>query len=199
MTNYIIEDSGRGEREYNIYSRLLKDRIVSLIGEINDDIAGVICSQLLFLDSKSNEPITFFINSMGGVVTAGLAIYDIMKYIDSPVYTVCSGQACSMGSFLLTAGDKRFSLPNSTLMYHSISSGFSGSIHDHEKHYLECVRLQNLLTDMLFERSKNIDRKEFDTQFSRDWFLSPQKALEYGFIDCVIQKSGDISRYIENN
>lgn len=198
---YVIESFNRsGERSYPLFSRLLKDRIILVSGEITEDISTVVCSQLLYLEQQDPEtPIFMYINSPGGSVTAGLAIYDTMTFISNDVYTIAMGEACSMGSFLLSAGAQRYSLPNTTLMYHSVSSGFSGTIQDHEIEYKETVRLQNILVDKLVEISSQhtngqTDKEYFQEKIKRNWYMTPQEALELGLIDKVIYKRKDVPK-----
>lgn len=185
---YVIEQTGRGERAYDIYSRLLKDRIVFLGSEVNDVVANVITAQLLFLESEDPEKdIFFYINSPGGSVTAGLAIYDTMQYVTPDISTVCMGQAASMGAFLLAAGakGKRRSLPNSRIMIHQPLGGFQGQVSDVEIHAREMLRIKQVLNESLASHTgQSIDRIAKDTD--RDNFMSAQEALEYGLIDSVV-------------
>ncbi len=184
---YVIEQTGRGERSYDIYSRLLKDRIIFLGSEVNDTVANVITAQLLFLESDDPEKdIYFYINSPGGSVTAGLAIYDTMQYITPDVSTVCIGQAASMGAFLLSAGakGKRIALKNARIMIHQPMGGFQGQVTDVEIHAKEMLRLKHSLNEMLAGHTgKSIERIAQDTE--RDYFMSAEEASTYGLIDTV--------------
>ena len=186
----VVEQSSRGERAYDIYSRLLKERIVFLVGGVNDSVATLVTAQLLFLESENpKKEIYFYINSPGGLVTAGLGIYDTMQYIKSPVSTLCIGQASSMGSFLLAAGEKgkRFSLPNSRIMVHQPSAGFQGQATDIEIHANEIMLLKKRLNEIY---SKHTDRsvEEIKNALERDKFMTPQEAKEFGLIDKVVEK-----------
>lgn len=184
----VIEKDGNREKAYDIYSRLLIDRIVFISGEVEDQMANAICAQLLFLQSQdSKKPIHCYINSPGGVVTAGLAIYDTMRYISCPVYTYCMGQAASMGAFLLAAGEKgkRFSLPNARIMIHQPSGGAQGKISDIEISYKESQRLKDMLNKMLAENcGKTL--KEMEKATDRDNFMSAEEAQKFGLIDKVL-------------
>ncbi len=188
LVPYVIEQTGRGERSYDIYSRLLKDRIVFLGGMINDDAANLVTAQLLFLEAEDPErEINMYINSPGGSVTAGLAIYDTMQFVKPAVSTLCVGQAASMGSLLLAAGAKgrRYALPHSRIMIHQLSGGFEGQASDIEIHAREALRLKEILNDILSAHTgKNLKQIEKDTD--RDTFMSAQQAVEYGLIDEVI-------------
>jgi len=190
----VIEQSGRGERAYDIYSRLLKDRIIFLGTAMNDEVANLLIAQLLFLESEEpDKDINFYINSPGGVVTAGLAVYDTMQYIKSDVATVCIGQAASMGAFLLTAGakGKRYSLPNSRILIHQPMGGFQGQASDIAIQAREILRMKDTLNDILaFHTGKNLNQIQIDTD--RDYFMSSEEAKEYGIIDHVIVNRGDI-------
>jgi len=186
----VVEQSSRGERAYDIYSRLLKERIVFLVGSINDNVATLITAQLLFLESENpKKEIFFYINSPGGLVNAGLGVYDTMQYIRSPVSTLCIGQASSMGSFLLAAGEngKRFSLPNSRIMVHQPSAGFQGQATDIEIHANEIMLLKKRLNEIY---SKHTGRtvEEIKNALERDKFMTPQEAKEFGLIDKVVEK-----------
>lgn len=186
----VVEQNSRGERMFDIYSRLLKERIIFLTGPVNDQSASVICAQLLFLESEDpNKDIFFYINSPGGVVTSGLSIYDTMQYISPKVVTLCMGQAASMGSLLLTAGEPgyRYSLPNSRIMIHQPSGGFQGQATDIEIHAKEILSLKARLNNMYV---KHTGRKleEIENAMERDNFMDPQQALEFGLIDKVIEK-----------
>jgi ATP-dependent Clp protease, protease subunit len=185
----VVETTHRGERAWDIYSRLLKDRIVFLGTPVNDDVANAIIAQLLFLESEDpDKEVTLYINSPGGVITSGLAIYDTMQYIRCPVATVCLGQAASMGAFLLTAGSKgmRRALPHSRMMIHQPLGGFQGQATDIEIHARETIKLKHKLNEIMAERTgQSVERIQADTE--RDKFLSAPEAKEYGLIDEVIQ------------
>ena len=186
----VVEQSSRGERAYDIYSRLLKERIVFLVGPINDSVATLVTAQLLYLESENpQKEIYFYINCPGGLVNAGLGVYDTMQYIKSPVSTLCIGQASSMGSFLLTAGEngKRFSLPNSRIMVHQPSAGFQGQATDIEIHANEIMSLKKRLNEIY---SKHTGRtvEEIKNALERDKFMTPQEAKEFGLIDKVVEK-----------
>ena len=187
---YVIEQNSRGERSYDIYSRLLKDRIIFLGTEINDNVANAIVAQLLFLEAEDPEKdITMYINSPGGVVTAGMAIYDTMNYIKPDVQTICVGQAASMGAFLLSAGakGKRFSLENSRIMIHQPLGGTQGQAVDIEIHAKEILRLKKTLSEILAKNcGKSLEDIYRDTD--RDNFMSAEEAVEYGIIDKVIKR-----------
>lgn len=182
----VLEQTPKGERAYDLYSRMLKDRIVFLVGEVNDQTANLICAQMLFLESEdSSKPINFYINSPGGSVTAGMSIFDTMKYIKSPVHTICMGQAASMGAFLLAAGDKRFSLPNSRIMIHQPLGGAQGQASDIHIQATEILRLKKVLNAILAKNTgQDIETINQDTD--RDKFLSAVQAKEYGLIDEVL-------------
>ncbi|HYM18371.1 MAG TPA: ATP-dependent Clp endopeptidase proteolytic subunit ClpP [Micropepsaceae bacterium] len=184
----VVEQTNRGERAYDIYSRLLKERIIFLVGPVNDAVASLICAQLLFLESENpNKDIAFYINSPGGVVSSGLAIYDTMQYIRSDVATVCVGQAASMGSLLLTAGakGKRISLPNSRIMIHQPSGGAQGQATDIEIQAREILYLRARLNEMYVKHTgQSLD--VISLAVERDKFLSPQEAKEFGLIDEVM-------------
>ena len=186
----VVEQSGRGERAYDIYSRLLKERIVFLVGTINDNAASLVTAQLLFLESEDpKKEIYFYINSPGGLVTAGLGVYDTMQYIKPDVSTFCIGQASSMGSFLLTAGakGKRFSLPNSRIMVHQPSAGFQGQATDIEIHANEILFLKKPLNEIYANHTgRTID--EIKKALERDKFMNPKDAKEFGLIDKVVEK-----------
>ena len=188
---YVIERTSRGERSYDIYSRLLKDRIVMLSGEIDDAVSASIVAQLLFLEAEdSQKDIYIYINSPGGVVTSGLSIYDTMNYIKPDVCTICIGQAASMGAFLLSCGaeGKRFALPNSRIMIHQPLGGARGQATDIEIQAKEILRLKTILNDILAKNTKQkVAKIAKDTE--RDFFMSAQEAKEYGLIDKVLEKS----------
>ena len=188
----VIEQTGRGERAYDIYSRLLKDRIVFLGTEINDDVANLITAQFLFLESEDpDKEISLYIHSPGGSVTAGLAIYDTMQFIKPPISTLCLGFAASMGAILLTAGQKgkRYALPHSTICIHQPLGGARGQASDIEIHAKEILRAREELNNILMKHTGQSLRKlEKDTD--RDYFMAPQQAVEYGLIDEVIVSRG---------
>jgi ATP-dependent Clp protease protease subunit len=188
LVPYVVEQTGRGERSYDIYSRLLKDRIVFLGGTVTDDLANLVTAQLLFLESEDPErEINMYINSPGGSVTAGLAIYDTMQFVKPPVSTLCVGQAASMGSLLLSAGAKgrRYALPHSRILIHQVSGGFEGQASDIEIHAREALRLREILNEILAHHTgQNVKKIEKDTD--RDNFMSAAQAVEYGLIDEVI-------------
>ena len=185
---YVVEKSGRGERSYDIYSRLLKDRIIMLSGEVNDQVASTIVAQLLFLEAEDpDKDIYLYINSPGGVITSGMSIYDTMNYIKPDVCTICIGQAASMGAFLLSAGvkGKRYSLPNSRIMIHQPSGGAQGQSTDIQIQAKEIQRMKDSLNAMIAEQTgKSIETIEKDTE--RDNFMSPEEAISYGLIDKII-------------
>jgi len=185
---YVIEQTHRGERTYDIYSRLLKDRIILLGTEIDDDVANAIVAQMLFLESEDpDKEINLYINSPGGSVTAGLAVYDTMQYVRPPVATICVGQAASMGAVLLLAGakGKRQSLPNSRIMVHQPMGGARGQASDVEIHAREILRMRSMLNDLICKHTgQSLDRVEKDTD--RDFFMSAQEAKAYGIIDEVV-------------
>lgn len=188
----VVEQTGRGERSYDIYSRLLKDRIVILNGEVHDQSANLVVAQLLFLESQnSNEDINFYINSPGGVITAGMAIYDTMQFINSPVSTIVIGQACSMGSFLAQAGEpgKRFVLPYSRTMIHQPSGGAGGKQSDIEIQYKEITKMKSMLTELYVKHNTaGKTYEDFERDMDRDTFMSAQEAVEYGLADKVIER-----------
>ena len=192
----VIEQSSRGERAYDIYSRLLKDRIIFLGTAINDEIANLLIAQLLFLESEDpDKDINFYINSPGGLVTAGLAVYDTMQYIKPDVTTVCIGQAASMGALLLACGarGKRYSLPNSRILIHQPMGGFQGQASDIEIQAREILRMKETLNQIMVNHTgKSIDQIRKDTD--RDFFMSGQEAKDYGIIDHVITNRDDLDR-----
>jgi len=186
----VVEQSSRGERAYDIYSRLLKERIVFLVGPINDNIASLVTAQLLFLESENpKKEISLYINSPGGLVTAGLGIYDTMQYIKPEVSTLCIGQAASMGSFLLAAGHKgkRFSLPNSRIMVHQPSAGFQGQATDIEIHANEVLSLKKRL-NQIYSKHTGKSEDQIKTALERDNFMTSENAKEFGLIDQVVEK-----------
>ena len=185
----VVEQSNKGERAYDIYSRLLKERIIFLVGPINDNVASLVTAQLLFLESEDpKKEINLYINSPGGLVTAGLGIYDTMQYIKPDVSTLCIGQAASMGSFLLAAGKKgkRFSLPNSRIMVHQPSAGFQGQATDIEIHANEVLALKKRLNEIYSKHTgKSVD--DVKKALERDNFMKPDTAKEFGLIDAVVE------------
>jgi len=192
----VIEQSSRGERAYDIYSRLLKDRIIFLGSPITDEIANLLIAQLLFLESEDpDKDINFYINSPGGVVTAGLAVYDTLQYIKPSIATVCVGQAASMSAVLLAAGakGKRYSLPNSRILIHQPMGGFQGQASDIAIQAREILRMKDTLNDILvFHTNKNLEQIRIDTD--RDFFMSGKEAKEYGIIDHVITDRDDFDQ-----
>jgi ATP-dependent Clp protease protease subunit len=186
----VVETTNRGERAYDIYSRMLKERIIFLTGQVDDYVASLICAQLLFLESENpSKDISFYINSPGGVVTSGLAIYDTMQYIRSKVSTVCIGQAASMGSLLLAAGEpgKRFALPNARVMIHQPSGGAQGQATDIEIQAREILSLRARLND-IYVKHTGKDLAHIENAMERDKFLSPEEAKEFGLIDEVVSQ-----------
>ena len=189
----VVEQSGRGERSYDIYSRLLKERVIFLVGPVNDMSANLIVAQLLFLEAENpDKDISLYINSPGGSVTAGMSIYDTMQFIKPDVSTLCIGQAASMGAFLLAAGakDKRFSLPNSRVMIHQPSGGFQGQSSDIEIHAKEILYLRGKLNAILANHTGKT-AEEIDRDTERDNFMSADQSVEYGMIDKVINSRTD--------
>ncbi len=186
----VVEQTNRGERAYDIFSRLLKERIIFLNGPIDDGVASLVCSQLLFLESENpTKDISMYINSPGGIVTSGLAIYDTMEYIRPDVSTVCMGQAASMGSLLLTAGaaGKRFSLPNARIMTHQPSGGFQGQATDIEIHAKEILDLRQRLNG-IYEKHSGKTIKQIEKIMDRDTFMTAEDAKDFGLIDEVVEK-----------
>ena len=186
----VVEQTNRGERAYDIYSRLLKERIVFLVGPVNDNVATLVTAQLLFLESENpKKEISFYINSPGGLVTSGLGIYDTMQYIKPAVSTLCIGQASSMGSFLLAAGEKgkRFSLPNSRIMVHQPSAGYQGQATDIEIHAKEILALKKRLNKIYAKHTKR-NEEEMNKALERDNFMTPIEAKDFGLIDEVVEK-----------
>lgn len=192
----VIEQSGRGERSFDIYSRLLRERIIFLVGEVNDQTANLIVSQLLFLEAENpDKDIYFYINSPGGSISAGLSIYDTMNFISCDVNTICLGQACSMGSFLLAAGTKgkRASLPNSEIMIHQPLGGFKGQASDFEIHANHIIKTKKKMNTLLsYHTGQSIKTIEKDTD--RDNFLSAEEALKYGIIDKIYSSRKEIGK-----
>ena len=186
----VVEQSNRGERAYDIYSRLLKERIVFIVGPVNDNVASLVTAQLLFLESEDpKKEISLYINSPGGLVTAGLGIYDTIQYVKPDVSTLCIGQAASMGSFLLAAGakGKRFSLPNSRIMVHQPSAGFQGQATDIEIHAKEVLSLKKRLNE-IYSKHTSKSAEEIRTALERDNFMTPEDAKDFGLIDRVVDK-----------
>ena len=186
----VVEQSNRGERAYDIYSRLLKERIIFLVGPVNDSVATLVTAQLLFLESENpKKEISFYINSPGGLVTSGLGIYDTMQYIKPAVSTLCIGQASSMGSFLLAAGEKgkRYSLPNSRIMVHQPSAGYQGQATDVEIHAREILALKKRLNKIYAKHTKK-DEEAIREALERDKFMTPTEAKDFGLIDQVVEK-----------
>ena len=195
----VIEQSPRGERAFDIYSRLLKERIIFLGGGIDDELANLVIAQLLFLEAEDpNRDITLYINSPGGIVTAGLAIYDTIQYIKADVSTLCLGQAASMGALLLAAGapGKRYTLPNSRILIHQPMGGFQGQATDIDIHAREILKLRQKLNEILaYHTGQDLEKIQADTE--RDYFMSGAEAFEYGLVDEIIKKRPDASE--ENN
>jgi ATP-dependent Clp protease protease subunit len=185
----VVEQSSRGERAYDIYSRLLKERIIFLTGPIDDNVASLVCAQLLFLESENpKKEISFYINSPGGIVWSGLAMYDTMQYISSKIMTICVGQAASAGSLLLTAGEKgmRFSLPNSRIMVHQPSGGYQGQVTDIEIQTKEIIKTKKRLNE-IYAHHTGKDIKEVTSIMERDKYFSPNEAIKFGLIDKIIE------------
>ena len=190
----VVEQSNRGERAYDIYSRLLKERIIFLVGPVNDNVSTLITAQLLFLESENpKKEISFYINSPGGLVTSGLGIYDTMQYIKPPVSTLCIGQASSMGSFLLAAGEKgkRFSLPNSRIMVHQPSAGFQGQATDIEIQAKEILNLRHRLNN-IYVKHTGQKLKTIEDTLERDRFMSAEEAKEFNIIDHIVESRDDV-------
>tara|TARA_E500000075_G_scaffold134852_1_gene152970 strand:+ start:1611 stop:2234 length:624 start_codon:yes stop_codon:yes gene_type:complete len=189
----VVEQSNRGERAYDIFSRLLKERIIFITGPIDDSVATVVTAQLLFLEAENpKKEISLYINSPGGIVTSGMAIYDTMQFIRPPVSTLCIGQAASMGSLLLTAGEKgmRYCLPHSRVMVHQPSGGFSGQASDIERHAQDIVKIKKRLNELYVKHTG----QEYDTiekTLDRDHFMNADEAMEFGIVDEVISSRGD--------
>ena len=190
----VVEQTSRGERSYDIYSRLLKERIIFLTGIIDDNVASLICAQLLYLESENpNKDISFYINSSGGVVTSGLAIYDTMQYIKPDITTVCIGQAASMGSLLLTAGtkNKRYALPHSRIMVHQPSGGVQGQASDIQIHANEILTIRKKINEIYVNHTGQ-DIKKIEEYLDRDSFMGPDEAKSFGLIDKIVNKREDI-------
>ncbi len=185
----VVEQSSRGERAYDIYSRLLKERIIFLTGPIEDNVASLVCAQLLFLESENpKKEISFYINSPGGIVWSGLAMYDTMQYISSKIMTICIGQAASASSLLLTAGEKgmRFSLPNSRIMVHQPSGGYQGQVTDIEIQTNEIIKTKKRL-NQIYSKHTGKNLSEVETIMERDKYFSPEEAIKFGLIDKVVE------------
>jgi len=186
----VVEQSSRGERSFDIYSRLLRERIIFLNGEVNDTVSALICAQLLFLEADNpKKPIQLYINSPGGVITSGLAMYDTMRFIRAPVHTLCMGTARSMGSFLLMAGERgqRAALPNANILIHQPSGGFQGQASDMLIHAEEILRTKQHMTRLYAEHCKRT-YEEFEQAMDRDRFMTPEEALKWGLIDRILTK-----------
>ena len=192
----VVEQTSRGERSYDIYSRLLKERIIFLTGVIEDNVSSLICAQLLFLESENpNKDISFYINSSGGAVTSGLAIYDTMQYIKPDITTVCIGQAASMGSLLLAAGskNKRYALPHSRIMVHQPSGGVEGQASDIQIHANEILTIRKNLNEIYVHHTgQNI--KKIEEYLDRDSFMGPEEAKDFGLIDKIVNKREDVEK-----
>jgi len=192
----VVEQTSRGERSYDIYSRLLKERIIFLTGVIEDNVSSLICAQLLFLESENpNKDISFYINSSGGAVTSGLAIYDTMQYIKPDITTVCIGQAASMGSLLLAAGskNKRYALPHSRIMVHQPSGGVQGQASDIQIHANEILTIRKKLNEIYVQHTgQNI--KKIEEYLDRDSFMGPDEAKDFGLIDKIVNKREDVEK-----
>ena len=197
----VVEQTSRGERSYDIYSRLLKERIIFLTGVVEDNVASVICAQLLFLESENpNKDISFYINSSGGGVTSGMAIYDTMQYIKPDIITVCIGQAASMGSLLLAAGskNKRYALPHSRIMVHQPSGGVEGQASDIQIHANEILTIRKNLNEIYVNHTgQNI--KKIEEYLDRDSFMGPEEAKNFGLIDKIVNKREDIEDITNKN
>jgi ATP-dependent Clp protease protease subunit len=187
---YVIEQTGRGERSYDIYSRLLKDRIIFLGTEIDDNVSNIVIAQMLFLEAEdADKEIYLYINSPGGIITSGLAIYDTMNYIKPDIVTICVGQAASMGAVLLAAGTKgkRYAVPNSRIMIHQPIGGFQGQARDIEIHAREILRMKTIINEIL-AKATNQSIEKIDRDVDRDYFMSAVEAKSYGLIDDVLEK-----------
>lgn len=185
----VVEQTARGERAYDIFSRLLKERVIFVNGPVEDGMAMLVCAQLLFLEAENpNKPIEMYINSPGGVVTSGMAIYDTMQFIKPPVSTLCMGQAASMGSLLLTAGatGQRLALPNARIMVHQPSGGFQGQASDIERHAQDIIKMKRRLNE-IYVKHTGRDYETIERTLDRDHFMTAQEALEFGLIDKVIE------------
>lgn len=190
----VVEQTNRGERAYDIFSRLLKERIIFITGPIEDGMAVLVCAQLLFLEAENpKKEISLYINSPGGVVTSGMAIYDTMQFIKPPVATLCMGQAASMGSLLLTAGQKdmRFALPNARVMLHQPSGGFQGQASDIERHAQDIIKLKRRLNEIYVKHSGQ-DYDTIERTLDRDHFMTADESVEFGIVDKVIASRAEI-------
>lgn len=197
----VVEQTNRGERAYDIFSRLLKERIIFITGPIDDAMAVVVCAQLLFLEAENpKKEIALYINSPGGVVTSGMSIYDTMQFIKPPVATLCMGQAASMGSLLLTAGakDMRFILPNARVMLHQPSGGFQGQASDIERHAADIVKLKRRLNEIYVEHTGK-DYDTIESTLDRDHFMTAEESVEFGIVDTLITKRSDIETTSEDD
>lgn len=197
----VVEQSNRGERAYDIYSRLLKERIIFLTGPVHDDMASLICAQLLFLEAENpKKTIYLYINSPGGVVTAGMSIYDTMQYIECPVATLCMGQAASMGSLLLAGGEKgqRYALPNARVMVHQPSGGFQGQASDIERHAQEILSLKRRLNDIYVTHTGQAIEK-IEEALDRDTFMTAEEAKEFGLVDDVVSSRSSMEKNISTS
>lgn len=191
----VVEQSGRGERSFDIYSRLLRERIIFVNGQVEDGMAALICAQLLFLEAESpKKPVALYINSPGGVVTAGMAIYDTMQLIKCPVSTLCMGTACSMGSFLLMAGEAgaRYALPNASIVVHQPSGGYRGQASDIARHAEDMLRLKKRI-QTLYARHCGRSYEEVERTLDRDFFMTAEEARDWGLVDAVIEGRDDIA------
>jgi ATP-dependent Clp protease, proteolytic subunit ClpP len=191
----VVEQSNRGERAYDIFSRLLKERIIFLTGPVADEMASLICAQLLFLEAENpKKPIYLYINSPGGVVTSGMSIYDTMQYIKCPVATLCLGQAASMGSLLLAGGEAgmRYALPNARVMVHQPSGGFQGQASDIERHAKEIMTLKDRL-NKIYEKHTGQSLKKIEAALDRDTFMTAEEAKDFGLIDSVVASRAAMS------
>ncbi|HCY48192.1 MAG TPA: ATP-dependent Clp protease proteolytic subunit [Alphaproteobacteria bacterium] len=191
----VVEQSNRGERAYDIFSRLLKERIIFLTGPVADDMASLICAQLLFLEAENpKKPVYLYINSPGGVVTSGMSIYDTMQYIKCPVATLCLGQAASMGSLLLAGGAEgmRYALPNARVMVHQPSGGFQGQASDIERHAKEIMTLKDRL-NKIYEKHTGQALKKIEAALDRDTFMTAEEAKDFGLIDSVVESRAAMS------
>jgi len=196
----VVEQTNRGERAYDIYSRLLKERIIFVTGVIEDHVASLITAQLLFLEAENpKKEISMYINSPGGVVTSGMAIYDTMQFVRPPVATLCIGQAASMGSLLLAAGEKgmRYSLPNSRIMLHQPSGGFQGQASDIERHAEDIIKMKRRLNDVYVHHTGQ-DYETIEKTLDRDYFMSAEDARKFGLVDEVISKRHPLGDKVEN-
>lgn len=197
----VVEQTNRGERAQDIFSRLLKERIIFINGPVEDGMAVVVCAQLLFLEAENpKKEISLYINSPGGVVTSGMAIYDTMQFIKPPVATLCMGQACSMGSLLLTAGakDMRFALPNARVMLHQPSGGFQGQASDIERHAADIIKLKNRLNE-IYVKHTGQDIETIENTLDRDHFMTAEESVEFGVIDKVINSRDEIEKADEDS